>query len=643
LKSYCESTLWYKRIKTKEVHVGDVVIGGLHPLVVQSMTNTDTDDIVKTVDQIMELADVGCEIVRVTAPSIRSAENLEKIVNLLRAKNYTVPIVADIHFTPNAAMKAAEFVEKIRINPGNFVDKKKFEILEYTNEQYQDELKRIEDKFIPFIEVVKKYNRAIRIGTNHGSLSDRIMNRYGDTASGMVESAFEFAKICEENQFENFLFSMKASNPQVMIEAYRLLQARMIENNEIYPLHLGVTEAGDGEDGRIKSFIGINSLLADGLGDTIRVSLTESPIKEIPVAKQIANFFNNYVENQKCNIVEKKRSFFEYKKRNSTELSELFSFEHDFFPVFASHSKKLSTLTAQDLSAIEKPMLTDDQCADKIILNLCDLNDLSVLKTIMNDSAIDKKKLLISIKEISLLEEVESLGLEIAIPSSLASKVKSNNVKAIDLEFSRDNWKDELLEYDFSGLDENILIYSSQINEISFYRILNELNLKNPILVSYFTSKKDNNSSMLAATVAGAALCDGIGNGILIQIEDNYLESLTLSYNILQACRLRMSKTEYISCPSCGRTLFDLEETTAEIKKYTGHLKGVKIAVMGCIVNGPGEMADADFGYVGSGPGKINLYVGKNLVKRNINSKDAVKELIELMKTHDMWLEEVYA
>ena len=342
MKNYCESTISYKRTKSKEVKVGDLIIGGLKPIVIQSMTNTDTDKIIETVDQVMELADLGCQIVRVTAPSIKSAENLEKIVNLLRSKNYSVPLVADIHFTPNAAIRAADFVEKVRINPGNFVDKKKFEVLEYTDQEYQDEIKRIEDKFIPLIEVLKKNNRALRIGTNHGSLSDRIMNRYGDTAAGMVESALEFARICEKNDFENFVFSMKASNPQVMIEAYRLLQSKMIENNRIYPLHLGVTEAGDGEDGRIKSFIGINSLLADGIGDTIRVSLTESPAKEIPVAQQIADYYNNLKSNESFELQEKKRSFFEYKKRESIEMTKLIRFDHDFFPVFISHRKKLS-------------------------------------------------------------------------------------------------------------------------------------------------------------------------------------------------------------------------------------------------------------------------------------------------------------
>jgi (E)-4-hydroxy-3-methylbut-2-enyl-diphosphate synthase len=559
---YCPSPFSYKRQKTRTVHVGNLKIGSEYPIRVQSMTNTDTDDITATVEQIKELADVGCELVRITVPNIKTAENVGEIVNSLRKQNYDIPLAADIHFTPNAALKVAEFVEKIRINPGNFVDKKLFKKFDLTETEYAQELERIEEKFLPLLDVLKKYDRALRIGTNHGSLSDRIMNKYGDTPEGMVASAWEFAKIARKNDFHNFLFSMKASNPQVMVHAYRLLMTKMYEVDDFYPLHLGVTEAGDGIDGRIKSYMGIGSLLEDGLGDTIRVSLTESPLKEIPVAKEIANYYSSKKEENYPSF-EDNRSVFSYKKRETAKNPYASSFE----------IPKIFAWKNDEIQNLEKDKQADFYFSGKNE-NYYELENSSEKIFILNAKESGKKKF----------------------------------------------------------LDTDILTLSD--GTIQDYRKFASLFPKNPLLI-----QSKNANMMEFSVLAGSLLLDGIGNGLILNEDFSTVEGVETAFTILQSTRQRITKTDFISCPSCGRTLFDLEETTAKIKEKTSHLKGLKIGIMGCIVNGPGEMADADFGYVGAGVGKINLYVGQEVVKKNIQSENAVDELIKLIKEHGKWTE----
>ena len=623
---YCESTFQYKRIQTKEVRVGNIGIGGNNPIRIQSMTNTDTDDIKATVDQIMELSDIGCEIVRVTVPNIKSAENLERIVNTLRQKNYTVPLVADIHFTPNAAMKAVEFVEKIRVNPGNYADKKKFAVLEYTDQAYQDELDRIEEKFTPLVEKCKQYNRAIRIGTNHGSLSDRIMNRYGDSPHGMVESAWEFARICQANDFENFLFSMKASNTQVMIEAYRMLLARMYEENNFYPTHLGVTEAGDGADGRIKSFIGIGSLLDDGIGDTIRVSLTESPLKEIPVAKELANLYNAKRSEQITNFKEEKRTPFEFKKRDTYAVNTMGD-EH-IPPVILFPQKRFSNLSDEEKSALRVTDISTGNKAEKFILTSNSSADLDAITAFINQYDVPMDDIYISGSYVGTFKH------KFVSCKEKLNDEHSNGSVILELDLSSKSLEEsKRFIQELSMTNQTILTLKN--GTVAQYRLLNEFTENTPLLIQ---SVDTEDFLTHLSIVGGSLLCDGIGNGVISTYPDS-LESIKTCFNVLQGTRARITKTEFISCPSCGRTLFDLEETTARIKERTNHLKGVKIAIMGCIVNGPGEMADADFGYVGAGVGKINLYVGKDVVKRNIETPFAVDELVSLIKDHDMWIE----
>jgi len=581
---YCENPLQFRRRASREVRVGDVGIGGDNPIRVQSMITCDTMDTEMSIQQTIELANVGCEIVRITAPTVKDSRNLENIVKGLRARGCNVPIVADIHFKPDTAMEAAKWVDKVRINPGNYADSKKFVIREYSDEQYAAELSRIRERFTPLVDLCKKRDIAMRIGTNHGSLSDRILNRYGDTPLGMVESALEFARIARNLDYHAFVFSMKASNPKIMIAAYRLLVARL---NELgpdwnYPLHLGVTEAGEGEDARIKSAIGIGSLLADGIGDTIRVSLTEDSPHEIPVARALANLTSRSAAETAATTEDVELSFdpFSYQRRASERIE-----------------REGVGLGGEELIRVVVPRENYDKIAHKI------------------DKMGDYKPEIVyenaEIQEIDPRDDAAIAGL---------------NQKA---------------ESQFVTVKDDV-----DLPVIAAFRLLAaRVQPRHPILLKDEGRRmKDEDRDFLqtllvASTNIGSLLCDGIGDAVLVQGEEAPGQALRLSYNILQAAGSRIFKTDYVACPSCGRTLFNLQTTTAKIKAATLHLKGVKIAIMGCIVNGPGEMADADFGYVGGAPGKVNLYVGKTAVKFNIPEAEAVDRLKDLIREHGKWVE----
>lgn len=583
---YCASPFRFERRKTREVRVGDparggVIIGGDHPVVVQSMLTCDTMDTATAVQQTLDLAAVGCQIVRITAPTVKDAANLQNIVAELRQRDCYVPIVADIHFKPEAAMEAAKWVEKVRINPGNYADSKKFAIKEYTDDQYGAELIRIEEKFTPLVKLCKELGRALRIGTNHGSLSDRIMNRYGDTPLGMVESALEFATIARRNDFHNFVFSMKSSNPKVMIECYRLLVSRLeaLGSDWNYPIHLGVTEAGEGEDGRIKSAIGIGSLLCDGLGDTIRVSLTEDSPREIPVCRDLIAqgpiLANTNIPVQEIALPYDPFTF----KRRATPQIELSS------GIQCGGEQTVRVVVTQATWNKVAPRIRPrDDVRPEAIYE--DLNVQEIDPTA--DFKVQCETQLVTVKDGVNLPTITAFRL-------LAAK-------------------------------------------------LHRLGLNNPILLKDCTSFEPVPLSpdialLRASVVIGSLLADGIGDAILVRGESGAGQSLRLAFNILQAAGCRSFKTDYVACPSCGRTLFNLQTVTARIKERTQHLKGVKIAIMGCIVNGPGEMADADFGYVGGAPGKINLYVGKQPIKFNIPETEAVERLVDLIREHGKWVE----
>jgi (E)-4-hydroxy-3-methylbut-2-enyl-diphosphate synthase len=587
--NYCNSSFSYQRRITREVVVGDpsnggVIIGGNHPVVKQSMLTCDTMDTTESVKQTLELVAVGCQIVRITAPTVKDAANLENIVRELRARNCWVPIVADIHFKPDAAMEAAKWVEKVRINPGNYADKKKFAVIEYTDDEYGAELCRIEEQFTPLVRLCKELNRAIRIGTNHGSLSDRIMNRYGDTPLGMVESALEFARIARKNDFHNFVFSMKSSNPKVMIECYRLLVARL---NELgpdwnYPVHLGVTEAGEGEDGRIKSAIGIGSLLCDGIGETIRVSLTEDSPREIEVCNdllaQISTLTASDLTVQPFKDSTPSYDPFTYKRRETPEI-EL----NDQTKCGGGQTVRVVVTQAAWEKLAPKIRPKDDVKPEAVYE---DLNVAEIDPTQLFDINCDTQ--LVTVKD----------GLK--LPAITAFRLLAAKLKAL-------------------GRNNPILLKDC----LTFEAVPLEPKI----------------ALLRASVVIGALLADGIGDAILVRGESGAGQSLRLAFNILQAAGCRSFKTDYVACPSCGRTLFNLQTVTARIKARTDHLKGVKIAIMGCIVNGPGEMADADFGYVGGAPGKINLYVGKKPVKFNIPETEAVDRLVDLIREHNKWVE----
>ncbi len=636
MKPYCHSIFKRKRIKTLEVSIGSLLLGNYNPIRVQSMTTTDTMDTTRSVEQSIRMIDVGCEMVRLTAPSKKEAENLKNIKEKLESRGYKTPLVADIHFTPNAAEIAAEIVEKVRVNPGNYADKKKFEQHNFTDESYQQELIRIESKFTPLVQKCKENNRAMRIGTNHGSLSDRIMARYGDTPKGMVESAMEFVRICEKNEFYNIVISMKASNTLVMVQAYRLLMSEMIEEKRVYPVHLGVTEAGDGEDGRIKSAVGIGALLEDGIGDTIRVSLTEEPEKEIPVAKKLIQKFSkeNHFDFQKNHPEELFYNPYSYSRRRSKSITNIgesnvpvvicdFSekktvSEANLFGIGYHYSKTLDKWEQMDQSA-------DYLFIDEAEFKLDKPSSLGIICSAENwrINHSKKKGFFPLTNDLNEIEELASSA-EIVFVSISTEKQLPKNLKR------------------FSNI---VLVLETKYdNRVQIFRKvlrgLNKMNFDAPVIFKIQTKVHDFEEFQLeTASELGTMLIDGFGDGIWILADQPQRQITSTAFGILQATRTRISKTEYISCPSCGRTLFDLQETTAKIREKTEHLKGVKIGIMGCIVNGPGEMADADYGYVGSGPGKINLYKEKNLIKRNIPEDSAVDELIELIRTNGDWVE----
>lgn len=678
LQSYCESLTEYKRLKTREVKIGNLLLGNFNPIRIQTMTTTDTMDTMATVEQSIRCIEAGAELVRITAPSKKEAENLLNIKNELNKRGYFTPLVADIHFTPNAAEIAARIVEKVRVNPGNYVDKKKFEQIDYTDAEYLEEIDRIRERFTPLVTICKEYGTAMRIGTNHGSLSDRIMSRYGDTPMGMVESAMEFLRIARAENYHQIILSMKASNPQVMVQAYRLLIQKMEEEfGEIYPLHLGVTEAGDGEDGRIKSAVGIGTLLEDGIGDTIRVSLTEDPELEIPVCKDLVKRYSDggwqmADDNKDLNIIgqviaptaiQQLPSIF--RRRETFEVSNIGG-KH--VPVVVSNFSKLDTITPITLQSIGYTYneTTDkwniaDAAADYIFTGkkLVDFALPGTLKIILDADAWNATLDSTIYFPIFNYDDFKIAELHHAVLNFVMVDCFPNQPLALeDIE-------------KLQALGENktvVLCLSSQEKNAmqSVRSLLGELMkhyIKNPVILTTYSYWQTADEHLIHfATETGALFLDGMGDGIYLGINAksekpkaesdnnssgrNYLNNQTVegfinstAFGILQATRTRISKTEYISCPSCGRTLFDLQETTAKIRSRTNHLKGVKIAIMGCIVNGPGEMADADFGYVGSGIGKITLYKGKDIVKKNIDSEIAVDELINLMKENEAWVE----
>ena len=638
---YCNSLTQYSRLLTREVKIGDVPLGAQHPIRVQSMTTTDTMDTLATVEQSIRMIEAGCEYVRITAPSINEAKNLENIKKELRKRGYQTPLIADIHFTPNAAEAAARIVEKVRINPGNFADKKKFETIEYTDDAYNEELDRIRKRFIPLVKICKEYGTAMRIGTNHGSLSDRIMSRYGDTPNGMVESALEFLRICEAEGYFNIVLSMKSSNPQVMVQAYRLLIKQMHAENMHYPLHLGVTEAGEGEDGRIKSAVGIGTLLEDGIGDTVRVSLTEDPEFEIPVAQKLVERYQHRNEHQPIQPVKTALPYspFNHQRRETIAVHNLGGHQVPRVITDLSHLSKISPATFFSAgynynAALDKWNLSD-QASDYIYTanQPVDFEIPGTLGIIYNYALWKERK--------SQLQTFPFFNPEEFIHADVVSDQLNFVVINEDYIYSPE------LKSFFAGKGNIVLVLQTE-NEHAmpalrrmFMQLCNS-GIKLPVIIRrIYESISEEQLQLHASTDNGGLFLDGFGDGIWINADKIASpQSINrLSFGILQACRQRISKTEYISCPSCGRTLFDLQETTAKIRSRTDHLKGVKIAIMGCIVNGPGEMADADYGYVGSGPGKITLYKGKDVVQKSIESAKAVDALIDLIKQNGDWVE----
>lgn len=664
MQLYTESLTTYKRLPTREVKIGNLLLGNGYPIRIQTMTTTDTMNTMATVEQSIRCIEAGAELVRITAPSKKEAENLHEIKKELRARGYETPLVADIHFTPNAAEIAARIIEKVRVNPGNYVDKKKFEQIDYTNAEYAAEIDRIRERFTPLVKICREYGTAMRIGTNHGSLSDRIMSRYGDTPMGMVESAMEFLRIARDESYHNIILSMKSSNPQVMVQAYRMLiQTMEAEFGEIYPLHLGVTEAGDGEDGRIKSAIGIGSLLEDGIGDTIRVSLTEDPEFEIPVCRDLVKRYTNLQSTERVQSADIARlgySPFSYQRRYTDPVQNIGGKQ---VPVVVADLSSISEIQPHHLQAIgyTYDAATDkwnigDAAADYIFTGhqLLTFPLPGTLKVIVYpatwESAIDKTKYFPIYQDSGFVTATE--------------KSSQLNFVMVDC-FGDDTTLNDFTHLDALANDHTVVICLSSTNRNamqSVRRMFMELlqrGIRNPVvLITDSHGQTPDEHLIHFATETGALLLDGLGDGICLGYSaDAKVENMQVSgrtylpvkdiqqftnntaFSILQATRTRISKTEYISCPSCGRTLFDLQETTAKIRSVTNHLKGVKIAIMGCIVNGPGEMADADFGYVGSGPGKITLYKGKEVVKRNVDSEVAVSELISLLKENEAWIE----
>ena len=628
--------------------VGEVGIGGDNPIRLQSMTTTDTMNTKATVEQSIRMIEAGCELVRITAPSMNEAKNLENIKKELRAGGFKTPLVADIHFTPNAAEFAARVVEKVRVNPGNYADRKKFETIDYSDTSYNEELERIRERFIPLVKICKEYGTAMRIGTNHGSLSDRILSRYGDTPLGMVESAMEFLRICESENYFDIVLSMKASNPQVMVQAYRLLVSRMMENGQNYPLHLGVTEAGEGEDGRIKSAVGIGTLLEDGLGDTIRVSLTEEPELEIPVARMLAERYKGRSSKEprsQKTAIELPYSPFEYLRRKTKEVLNIGATNVPRVIADLSQNQKITPASFFQLGynysvPLDKWNISDQAC-DFIYLgkNEIDFEIPGTLGLICDHETWKK------------LQHNPRVYPLMSARCEYQAKKRGGEKLHDRLNFvSLDSWtlfNDH--EYKIDDLDETVVlvIETDEVTAIPDQRAMFIELLKRkchaPVVIKRCYNKISGEQLQLySSTDLGGLLLDGFGDGVWLTTDNQqpttgFINST--AFGILQATRTRISKTEYISCPSCGRTLFDLQETTAKIRARTSHLKGVKIGIMGCIVNGPGEMADADYGYVGTGIGKITLYKGKEVMKRNIPSENAVDELIALIKEGGDWVE----
>ncbi|MDE3252259.1 MAG: (E)-4-hydroxy-3-methylbut-2-enyl-diphosphate synthase, partial [Bacteroidota bacterium] len=652
---------------TREVKIGDLLLGNFHPIRLQTMTTTDTMDTLATVEQSIRCIEAGAELVRITAPSKKEAENLLLIKNELRKRGYQTPLVADIHFTPNAAEIAARIVEKVRVNPGNYVDKKKFEQIDYTDAEYLEEIERIRDRFTPLVKICKEYGTAMRIGTNHGSLSDRIMSRYGDTPMGMVESAMEFLRIARSETYHNIVLSMKSSNPQVMVQAYRLLIQQMdAEFGEIYPLHLGVTEAGDGEDGRVKSAAGIGTLLEDGIGDTVRVSLTEDPEFEIPVCRDLVKRYGSTTKGKSTipEIGKIPYNPFSYQRRDSFAVKNIGGKQ---VPVVVADLSKIDKIKPEHLSAIGYQYNADtdkwnisDAAADYVFTGhqLLTFDLPGTLQVLVYPAtwalAADHEKYFPLFENSGYAEaERKSRDLNFVMMDCFSDETPINNYTYLDTLAN-----DPTVVICLSSAQQHAMPAVRRM----FMELMNR-NIRNPVILITDSNWGTADEHLIHySTECGALLLDGMGDGICLgmtnssyrkQMEGkqdtsgrNYSSNLSVeqfinatAFSILQATRTRISKTEYISCPSCGRTLFDLQETTARIRKVTNHLKGVKIAIMGCIVNGPGEMADADFGYVGSGVGKITLYKGKEIMKRNIDSEIAVNELISLLKDSDAWVE----
>lgn len=652
---YCNSLTEYSRFITREVQIGNIPVGGSNPIRIQSMTTTDTMDTIGTVEQTIRMVEAGCEYIRITAPSIKEAQNLAEIKKELRFRGYNVPLIADIHFTPNAAEVAARIVEKVRVNPGNYADKKRFDQLEYTPSEYEAELERIYQKFAPLVKICKEYGTAMRIGTNHGSLSDRIMSYYGDTPRGMVESAMEFMRMCESLNYYNLVISMKSSNPQVMVQAYRLLVETMQKEGMNYPLHLGVTEAGDGEDGRIKSAVGIGTLLEDGLGDTIRVSLTEEPEFEAPVAIALANRYKFRTTTPTThNPQPATHNPYQYQKRTSVELNTFIGghqVPRVILDISAKNLKDPAILSDAGYiySALLDKYNMGEQSVDFVYLadqlpsftmpgNLKQLYNYSTWKQLSNKRNCHP---LFTLNEFVEAEEKDdSLNLVLVSYSDTLT------------DFFKTLQADDTLVFVLETSEEH-----GMADQRQFFFFLEERQINTPVVVkrSYFKENQESKIKdqydgatvtleskfqLYAATDVGALLIDGFGDGIWLDSPEIDTKTVvSTSFGILQATRSRISKTEYISCPSCGRTLFDLQETTQLIRSRTSHLKGVKIAIMGCIVNGPGEMADADYGYVGTGPGKITLYRGKEVVKKSVNTEYALDELINIIKEDGVWID----
>jgi len=632
--NYCNDVFNYSRFKTREVRVGNLGFGGKNPIRLQSMTTTNTMDTLATVEQSIRMIEAGCELVRITAPSIREAENLKNIKNELIKRGYNTPLVADIHYTPKAAEIAASIIEKVRINPGNYADKKHFEHNQYSDEQYQQELNRIRERFTPLVMVCKQHLTAMRIGTNHGSLSDRILSRYGDTPEGMVESAMEFIRICESLNYHDIILSMKASNPKIMIEAYRMLVVKMLEEGMNYPLHLGVTEAGEGEDGRIKSAVGIGTLLEDGLGDTVRVSLTEEPENEIPVARTLAQRYltrGQHEQNQPVgpNPIDP----FHYKKRLSNAVLNL---GKNNVPRIVSDFSRLDTITSKNLLEIGYAYNSetdkwnqDETAADFVYTGLRKMvfNPPGTLGVIVDYPIWQKENKgiypLLNTHQFEMFSTKEIPHFLLLSPDEITIDLKKKLSPQTVLVFYSENH--HAMPHLRSG----------------FMKLIN-FGIENPVIIKreYPAGLNHDAIQLYAATDMGGLLNEGLGNGIWISSSTLSEKAInTLCFGILQATRTRISKTDYISCPSCGRTLFDLQKTTAKIRSETEHLKGLKIGIMGCIVNGPGEMADADYGYVGSGPGVITLYKEKEVIRKNIPAQNAVNELIALIKKYGDWVE----